>query len=134
MSDQGFVIDRMFAALAAGEVEPALACLSDDAKVWHGFDGLAHDKAAMRAQYQGLVDAFPARDFVDVRRQPTPTGFVQQHVMTATTSTGQRKAWPACVIVRIENGLITRLDEYIDRAGTFEPPATGVLVTPGLDE
>ncbi|MCW1428369.1 nuclear transport factor 2 family protein [Novosphingobium sp. JCM 18896] len=134
MSDQGSVIDRMFAALAAGKVEAALACLSDDAKIWHGFDCLAHDKAAMRAQYRGLVDGFPARDFVDVRRQATPTGFVQQHVMTATTPSGQRKAWPACIVVRIENGLITRLDEYIDRAGAFEPPATGALVTPGLDD
>src|SRR5262245_58290274 len=102
------VIDRMFAALGRGDVPAALACLSDQARIWHSFDGIAHDKAAMRAQWQGLVDAFPERAFVDVRRQAIAGGFVQQQVMLVTTASGQRKAWPVCFLARIEQGLIVR--------------------------
>lgn len=132
MSDGGNVIDRLFGALAGGDVQRALDCFADGAKVWHCFDCIAHDKPAMRGQWQALVDNFPERDFVDVRRQPIPGGFVQQHAMTATTASGVRKAWPVCIVVRIENGLIARLDEYIDRAGAFDPGPDRLLATPGL--
>jgi len=132
MSDDGQVIDRLFGALADGDVDVAVACFADEAKVWHCFDCIAHDKPAMREQWQALVDNFPERDFVDVRRQPIPGGFVQQHVMTATTASGANKAWPTCIVVRVENGLIARLDEYIDRAGAFDPGPNGLKVTPGL--
>ena len=45
-----------------------------------------------------------------------PDGFLQQHVLEATLPDGTRWEMPACVIVRIENGHITRLDEYLDSA------------------
>jgi len=132
MGDNGEVIDRLFGALASGAVETAVGCFAEGARVWHCFDCIAHDKPAMREQWQALIDNFPTRDFVDVRRQPIPDGFVQQHVMTATTASGARKAWPTCIVVRVENGLITRLDEYIDRAGASDPGPNGLTATPGL--
>lgn len=132
MSDGGEVIDRLFGALAQGAVGAAVDCFADGSKVWHSFDCIAHDKPAMREQWQALVDNFPERDFVDVRRQSIAGGFVQQHVMTATTASGARKAWPTCIVVRVENGLIARLDEYIDRAGAFDPGPDGLTATPGF--
>lgn len=131
-SVDGAVIDRMFAALSAGDLAEAAACFTPDARIWHSFDCIAHDLGGIMAEWAGLVVGFPQRDFVDVRRQPTPGGFVQQHVMTGITASGARKAWPVCIVVRIENGRIARLDEYIDRAGAFEPPAGELLRTPGL--
>lgn len=128
----GLVIDRMFAALSSGDLAAAAECFMPDARVWHSFDCVAHDLAGIMAEWEGLVANFAQRDFVDVRRQPTPDGFVQQHVMTGTTTSGARKAWPVCIVVRIEGGRIARLDEYIDRAGAFEPPVDGQLGTPGL--
>jgi ketosteroid isomerase-like protein len=132
MSGDGTVIDRMFGALSRGDVAGAAACYTSDARVWHGFDCVAHDLAAMRSQWQALIDNFCERSFVDIRRQPIPGGIVQQHLMVATTRSGQRKAWPCCIVVRIEGGLIARLDEYIDRSGAFEPPAQGPVITPGM--
>jgi hypothetical protein len=99
--------------------------------VWHGYDGVALDLDGITAQWQGLVDAFSERVVVDVRRQPTATGFVQQHVMVCARE-GLRKAWPVCIVVRIVDGLIARLDEYIDRAGAFTPPDGDTVTTPGL--
>ena len=58
-------------------------------------------------------------------------GFVQQHLMTATKHSGEVLAWPVCIVVRIENDRIVRLDEYIDRAGIFTP-GPGAVATPGF--
>jgi ketosteroid isomerase-like protein len=132
MNEDGAVIDRMFGALARGDVHDALDCLAQDALVWHSFDRIACDKAEMQKQWQALVDDFPERAFVDVRRQPIAGGFVQQFVMAVTTGSGARMAWPICSLIRIDQGLIVRIDEYIDRAGPFDPPADGPIVTPGL--
>jgi ketosteroid isomerase-like protein len=51
-----------------------------------------------------------------VRREALKDGFLQQHVLEATLPDGTPWKMSACVVVRIENGLITRLDEYIDSA------------------
>lgn len=131
-NDDGAVIDRMFAALARGDLEAARDCYTPDARMWHSFDGIAHDLEGIRPQWQALVDNFAERDVVDVRRQPTPNGFVQQHVMVVRTLSGARKAWPVCIVVRIEGGRIARFDEYIDRAGSFVPPEDGPVLALGL--
>jgi len=57
----------------------------------------------------------------DVRRQRTEHGFVQQHVLRATTPSGAELSVPACIVVTIRDGKVTRLDEYID------PTPFGVL-------
>jgi ketosteroid isomerase-like protein len=130
--DIGAVIDRMFAALAGGDLPTAAKCFTAGARIWHSFDGIAHDLNGIMAEWEGLIANFPQRDFVDVRRQPTPDGFVQQHVMTGTTASGVRKAWPVCIVVTMDGGRIARLDEYIDRAGSFEPSGDGPIRAPGL--
>lgn len=132
MSEGGSVIDRMYEALGRGDVDAALDCLTDDARVWHSFDCASHDRAAMRGQWEATVRAFPEQALGDVRREPIEGGFVQRHVWSVKSADGERKAWACCIFVRIEDGRIARLDEYIDRAGSFEPPEDGALVTPGL--
>lgn len=126
-------LDRLFDGLASGDLDQSRAALAPDARVWHGFDGIAHDRDAILASFASLITAFSERRFEDIRRQPTPTGFVQQHVMAVKTADGRALAWPVCVVVRIEAGVIVRLDEYLDRAGSFIP-ADGPLLTPGFAE
>ncbi|WP_405181936.1 nuclear transport factor 2 family protein [Nocardia sp. NBC_01377] len=129
----GAVIDRLFTALGNGDVDAAIACLSTDAKVWHAFDRVAHDLGTVRAGWEKLIAGTSERSVTDVRRAPTPTGFVQQHLMTMRTLAGTRLAWPVCIVVRVDDGLISRLDEYIDRAGHFTPVDDEPTTTPGLD-
>lgn len=131
-NNDGAVIDRMLAALSSGDLSMAADCFTPDARIWHSFDRIVHDLDGIMAEWEALVANFPERNFVDVRRQPTPEGFVQQHLMTGTTASGARRAWPVCIVLRMENGRIARLDEYIDRAGSFEPPVEGPIRTPGL--
>ena len=124
-------LDRIFNGLASGDLEESRSALAPNAVVWHGFDGIPHDKEATLTSFANLLVAFTERRFEDIRRQPTPTGFVQQHVMAVKTADGKSKAWPVCVVVRIENDLIVRLDEYLDLAGSFVP-TDGPVLTPGF--
>jgi ketosteroid isomerase-like protein len=130
--EDGAVVDRLFRALTLGDLDAARACFTPDGVVWHGFDRVAHDLASICEEWRQLVANFPTRAFVDVRRQSTATGLVQQHMMVATSRSGLEMAWPLCIVVRMEGGRIARLDEYIDRAGYFTPEAGAKTATPGL--
>lgn len=117
------ILDRLFGALSAGNVGAAAACLTDDGIIWHGYDRVEQDRATAVAGWESFIAHFSDRHVIDVRRQVTPTGFVQQHVMTVRSADGRAMAWPICVVVTMRDGLIERLDEYIDRAGAFVPDA-----------
>ena len=130
-NDEVNAIDRLFDSLARGDIDGIREALSPDARVWHSFDCIAHDRDATVANLANTISAFPERRTADVRRQATLTGFVQQHLFVVRTADGRRMAWPVCIVVEIKDGLIARLDEYIDRAGYFVP-ADGVTGTPGF--
>jgi ketosteroid isomerase-like protein len=121
-NDGGTVIDRLFAALAAGDLEAAGDCFTPGGVVWHSFDRVEQDRAAMVEGWRGLVAGFPERSFVDAWRAPIPGGFVQRQLMVGVTASGARLAWPVCIFVTLEGDKIARLDEYIDRTGKFELP------------
>ena len=130
--DDGAIVDRFYAGLASGNLDAALACLTPDVRVWHSFDGIAQDRESSLAGWRGLVAAFPERAFVDVRRHRVPGGFVQQQLMTGRTAAGELVGWPVCVMITLRDGLISRIDEYIDRAGSFAVADLHGAKTPGL--
>ena len=124
-------LDRMYDAFAAGDVAAARACITPDARIWHCFDGDAQDVETAAKAWEGLFAHSRERDVKDVRRQATADGVVQRHLFVMRLPSGERKAWPVCLVVRVEGDLIARLDEYIDRAGGFTV-AEGALTTPGF--
>lgn len=130
-ADTAAVIDRLYDALARGDVAGARASVTDDLVVWHSFDQVAIGLDEVLVAWEQLVSGFPERAFVDVRRSAVPGGWVQRHTMVATSAAGARVAWPLCLFVTLREGLVARMDEYIDRAGRYEPAATGTA-TPGL--
>jgi hypothetical protein len=125
------VIDRFYGALAAGDVEAACACCTADAVFWHSFDRVEMSLDEIVPSWRALVAGFAARAFTDVRRAPIPGGFVQRQLMVGRTAGGARIAWPVCFFVTLRDGLIARLDEYLDRAGSFQVDADDAA-TPGL--
>ena len=117
---EGAIVDALFDALGRGDLAAAERCLAPDARVWHSFDQVAQDRDTAVEGWRGFVGMFAERAFVAVRRQATGGGFVQQHLMVVRAGE-RRMAWPACVVLQIDSGLIVRLDEYMDRAGSFGP-------------
>ena len=108
--------DEFFGALEEGPVERVLACYAPDARIWHNFDQIVLTPAESVAGLELLFTNFTQRRYIDVRRTPTPNGFVQQHILRLTRVDGVVIDWPGCIVFEVADGKITRLDEYVDIA------------------
>ena len=95
--------ERFVGAIQSGDTETVRACYAPDAKLWHNNDGIEQTVD----QNMKVLDWFI---------RTLPDGFMQQHVLEATLPDGTKWAMDACVVVKVENGVITRLDEYLDSA------------------
>ena len=111
--------DRLFNAIERGDVGAIRDIYAPTAKIWHNNDGLTQTVDANLAVLGWVVANILELAYTEVRRNPTPTGFVQQHVMRGRLkSSGKEFRLPACIICEVEHGRITRLDEYLDSAHT----------------
>ncbi len=130
--ESGGIIDRFYSALCRGDTPGARACCTPDVRFWHSFDGIAQDLETASRQWEEQAQTFPESGNADVRRMRGQDGrFVQQHVFWIRTEAGDRLGWPVCMIVDVRDGLIARLDEYVDRAGSISI-ASDEIRTPGL--
>lgn len=110
------VASRLFAAIEAGDIAAVRALYAPDAVIWHNTDGVAQGPEENLVVLQWVVDHLADRRYEEVRRSVTPTGFVQQHVLRFTRRDGSRQEVPACLVVAVVDGRITRIDEYLDSA------------------
>lgn len=110
------IAERLFAAIEAGDIDAVGRLYAPDLQVWHNTDGLIQDRDANLRTLGWVVANFGDLCYHEVRRDPTPAGFVQQHVLRATTPAGDAMAIPACLVAAVNGGQITRIDEYLDSA------------------
>lgn len=111
---------RFVAAIQAGDAEAVRAFYAPDAKIWHNIDHIEQTVDQNLKSLAWFVRTLPDRTYRVQRIAPLPDGFLQQHVLEATLPNGERWAMDACVVVRVKNGKITRLDEYLDSAKTAQ--------------
>jgi ketosteroid isomerase-like protein len=117
--------DRFIAAIEAADADAVRACYAPDAKIWHNTDKLEQTVDQNVKSVAWFGRKLPDRRYRIVRREVLKDGFLQQHVLEATLPDGSAWSLSACVVVRMEDGLITRLDEYIDSAETLALSALG---------
>jgi uncharacterized protein len=111
------VADRLFKAIERGDVDAIRNIYSPDCAIWHNNDGLTQSPDQNLRVLKWIGENMDEVAYTEVRRQPTPSGFVQQHVLRGRLkASGKQFALPACIICVVENGRITRLDEYLDSA------------------
>lgn len=115
-ADALVLAERFFAALEAGDVDAVRDLYADDAAVWHNTDGVTQTREENLRTLRWVVRNLRDLRYEVVRREPTPGGFVQQHVLHALAPDGRELTVPACLVVTVEGGRITRLDEYLDSA------------------
>jgi ketosteroid isomerase-like protein len=109
--------DRLFKAIERGDIAVIREIYTPDAIIWHNSDGATQTVDENLAVLGWVVANISDIAYTEIRRQPTPTGFVQQHVMRGRVkSSGKELRLPACIICNVEHGRITRLDEYLDSA------------------
>ena len=117
MADDALTLaDALFSAIEAGDVDRIRQIYAPGIAVWHNFDGKEQTLDENLATLGWVTKNVEKLRYEDVRRQPTPTGFVQQHVLRGTAPNGAELEVPACLVVTCEGGHITRIDEYLDTA------------------
>jgi uncharacterized protein len=111
------VADRLFKAIERGDLASIRELYAPDVKIWHNNDGATQTAEQNLAVLGWVVANISEVAYTEIRRQPTPTGFVQQHVMRGRVkASGKELRLPACMVCEVEHGKITRLDEYFDSA------------------
>lgn len=106
--------ERFFAAIEAGDIDVVRAIYAPDARVWHNHDGVTQPVEENLATLGAFIAASRGRRYAVSLRRSFDGGFVQQHVLTAVSHTGQEFVLPACIVCEVSGGRITRLDEYFD--------------------
>jgi len=108
--------ERFVGAIQSGDVKTVRECYAPDAKLWHNTDNIEQTVDDNMKVLGWFIDKLPDRHYRVIRREALKDGFLQQHVLEATLPDGTPWKMSACVVVKMENGVITRLDEYLDSA------------------
>ena len=108
--------DRFFAAIEAADIDAVKDIYAPGAEIWHNTDGIVQTRDDNARTLTWITKNLQGMAYTQVRRSATDDGFVQQHVLVATNRAGRQVEVPACIVVTIADGHITRLDEYIDSA------------------
>jgi ketosteroid isomerase-like protein len=116
--------ERFVRTLEGSDLEAVRAFYAPDAKIWHNHDGLEQTVDQNLKVLAWFTRNFPGRRYRLVRREALCDGFLQQHVLEARTADGAAATLDACVVVRMKDGVITRLDEYLDSAQAANFSAT----------
>ena len=108
--------ERFVGAIQSGDVATVRACYAPDAKLWHNTDNIEQTVEQNMKVLDWFIRTLPDRNYRVLRREALKDGFLQQHVLEATLPDGTPGKMSACVVVQMKNGVITRLDEYLDSA------------------
>lgn len=117
---------EFFDSVERGDVAKLQSIYVPDAKIWHNTDELEQTPADNLKTLEGFVARIADRRYTERRLHVFPGGFVQQHRLTGKrTRDGHPVSLTACIVCAVENGRITRLDEYFDSAAVarFREPA-----------
>lgn len=108
------VAERLFAAVARGDVVAVRALYAPGIGIWHNTDGTTQDAEANLRVLTWMSQNITNMRYDDLRLVESESGFVQQHVLRGTAPNGEPFELPACIVGVVKDGLITRLDEYFD--------------------
>jgi ketosteroid isomerase-like protein len=109
-----------FDGLEQGDISILRKVYAPNVEIWHNTDGLVQTLEENETTLKGFVGRIGDRRYGERRTHAFPGGFVQMHVLSGTRKDGERVSLPACIVCAVENGRITRLDEYFDSAHVAE--------------
>ncbi len=112
------VAERFIVALNEADVDTVRDVYSEDARIWHNFSDELQPVEVNIKTMLWLHKKLSNVNYDVQRRETIPGGFVQQHILRGTLVSGEEFAMPACVICKVDNGHITSLEEYLDKAHT----------------
>ncbi|MBN9493874.1 nuclear transport factor 2 family protein [bacterium] len=110
------IAKRLFAAIEAGDIAAVEELYAPTIVIWHNYDGVEQSLSENLRTLRWLTRNVTDLRYEEIRVLETPGGFVQQHVLRATGPGGVRLEIPACMVGTVNDGQITRIDEYLDSA------------------
>jgi uncharacterized protein len=113
--EMNHIADRLLAGIGAADEAVLRQVYAPDALIWHNFDQAEQTVDQNLGTLHDLHRRVANLEYTDIRRFVSPGGFVQQHVLTGDAK-GGRLNMPAMIRFWVEDGRITRLEEYLDTA------------------
>lgn len=107
------VADRLLAAIGSGDAAAVREVYAPDARIWHNFDERDQTVDENLATLVDLHRRATGLQYTEIRRFPSPGGFVQQHVLVGQAAGGVLRI-PAMIRFWVDGGRVTRLEEYLD--------------------
>ena len=109
---------RFVEALDNQDADAVGEIFAPDAGIWHCTDGVTMSVADMQGSLRAIATVAKATveqtGYLD-----TSDGFVLTAKSTYDLTSGESTSWHAAMIIQVNaEGLIARLDEYLDSAGT----------------
>ena len=111
------VADRLFAVIESGDADTVEKMWDDDVLVWKSAEPEDQVKTRALRVIFWFMETTTERRYEILDRQFFDGGFVQQHILHATSRKGGSIALRVCIVIKLgANGLITKIDEYFDPA------------------
>jgi len=107
---------EFIAAVEAGDVERVSAIYSDGLELWRNIDPRTLDKRQSLKVVSWLAENVDQLRYEEVEVLVTEEGFVQRHRLRGVSKAAVAVDVAACLVVKVEDGLIVRLEEYLDSA------------------
>lgn len=110
--------EKFFHIVEHGDLEELRHQFVEGAVVWHNTDDALTDVDTTIRNLTMIRSAARVFHYADIRREPTPTGFVQQHTLIVELPDGRKIRDLCACICRVEDGRIAHMDAYHDSAAT----------------
>jgi ketosteroid isomerase-like protein len=105
------VADRLFAAIESGDADTVEKMWDDDVLVWKSAEPEDQVKTRALRVIFWFMGTTAERRYEILDRQFFDDGFVQQHILHATSRKGGSIALRVCIVIKLgANGLITKID------------------------
>ncbi len=108
--------ERLFSVVERGDLEEMRNVFTPDAGIWHNDDGKTIGVEQSIASIRGIQSICDEYRYTEIKRLPTPEGFVQQHLLILCLKNGTVIHDRACCVCRVTGGRIAHMDAYHDSA------------------
>lgn len=109
---------RFTKVIEAGDAELAKTFYAPNAKIWHNTDYREIGPDENTAIFARLKKALPDMKLTITHLEVIEGGFVQADRLEATLPDGTPFRLSSCIIAKLQDGLIVRVDEFLDSAET----------------
>ena len=106
--------ERFFDAYQDRRVDILEQVLADDCIIWHNVFGRDTTKQDNLSKYHDSYKGQRRRTYDDRTINAFHDGFVIQYSLNGVMENGHRGSLWICIVGRVRDGQITRIDEYMD--------------------